>query len=259
VALYGGSALVDFRADELKAVREAMISGGWDEPDPEHPEKRRARSWSRGHANACINKLKRLFRWGLEHDYVPAENAAMIGAVPPLKKGRTTARELPPVHPVAEQVIDATLPHLPPVVWAMVELQRITGMRSDNLCSMRPCDVDRAAPVWIYRPAAHKESHADKELLVPLGPRAQAILQPYLERPANMPCFSPREAPNRKPTGKRGPGTRYNARSYCHAVYKGCDRAGVPRWHPHQLRHNAAIAAKSARGVEGARAYLGTR
>jgi len=138
VALFGDVAVVDFRAEELRAVREAMITGQWQIDTAKQP----VRAWSRKHANAQVNKIKRLFRWGLERGLVPSENAVMLAAVPPLKKGRTRAREPMPVAPVPDATIDATLPHLPAVVQAMVKVHRITGMRSDNLCAMRPCDID---------------------------------------------------------------------------------------------------------------------
>ena len=34
------------------------------------------------------------------------------------------------------------LPFLPPTLHAMVKLQRLTGMRSGELCVLRTCDVD---------------------------------------------------------------------------------------------------------------------
>ena len=62
------------------------------------------------------------------------------------------ARETVPVKPVADAVIDATLPTLPPVVADMVRLQRLTGCRPAEVCILRPCDVDRSGKVWGYRP-----------------------------------------------------------------------------------------------------------
>jgi len=128
---------------------------------------------------------------------------------------------------------------------------------------MRPMDIDRSAPVWLYRPAAHKGSHRAKDMVVTLGPKCQAILAPYLERPADAPCFCPREA-SRRSTGRRAPGTRYTTGTYRNSVRRAVKRANkarqsdpIPMWHPHQLRHTAADNAKRALGLDGARAYLG--
>lgn len=47
--------------------------------------------------------------------------------------------------------------------------------------------------------------------------------------------------------------------SYGHAIAKACQRAGVPRWYPHQLRHNAATWLRKEFGLEVARVVLGHR
>jgi len=252
VALFGATRVVDFDPHSLKAVRDAMIIGNWTYETAKRPIK----PWPRAHANAQVNRIKRLFRWGVEAGMVSPDVAAIVAAVAPLAKGRTFAAESKPIAPVPDTMIDATLPFLSPTVRAMVELQRITGMRSDNLCAMRPCDIDRSAVVWVFRPPIHKGTGRGKPLAVPLGPRCQAILQPYLDRSATLPCFSPRDI-RKRTIGKRAYGTRYTTGSYRNAVHKATVKAGVVSWHPHQLRHNAANAAKRARGLEGARAYLG--
>jgi integrase len=200
---------------------------------------------------------------------------------------RTIAREAKSVRPVDQAIVEATLPHLPPVVQAMVKVQMLTGMRSDNLCTLCPRDIDRSRDVWVYVPPKHKNDHRGKALAVALGPKCQAALQPYLNGPADKPCFSPRASrPDRK-NGKRTPGARYTTSSYRWAIVRGCESAfDMPAelrrispklpaaeserlqrlaaewraahcWHPHQLRHSATDAAKRARGIEGARAYLG--
>ncbi len=45
--------------------------------------------------------------------------------------------------PVDDSIIEATLPHLQPVVADMVRLQRLTGARPGEICSIRPADVNR--------------------------------------------------------------------------------------------------------------------
>jgi len=76
---------------------------------------------------------------------------------------------------------------------------------------------------------------------------------------------------------KRTPGAQYSSESYCRAVHKLCDRADdeaiaaateagqkipagmrlVARWHPHQLRHNAATEIRQRHGLEAAQLMLG--
>ena len=42
---------------------------------------------------------------------------------------------------------------------AMVEVQLLTGMRPGEVCQLRPCDIDTAGPVWVFRPRQHKTRH----------------------------------------------------------------------------------------------------
>ena len=62
------------------------------------------------------------------------------------------------VQPVDEATIQATLHHLPQTVADMVNLQRLTGMRREEFCAIRPCDVDTTADVWSFRPVSDGET-----------------------------------------------------------------------------------------------------
>lgn len=61
----------------------------------------------------------------------------------------------------------------------------------------------------------------------------------------------------RKACPLKTPRDRYDSRSYHHAVVRACERAGVPCWHPHQLRHSAATRLRREFGLDAARAVLG--
>jgi integrase len=56
---------------------------------------------------------------------------------------------------------------------------------------------------------------------------------------------------------RQSPGERYTTRSYYHAIRNGCKKAGVPNWHPNQLRHNAATYLRKEFGLDVARVILG--
>jgi hypothetical protein len=70
-----------------------------------------------------------MFKWGVENELVPVEVYQALRAVSGLAKGRSKARETEPVRPVPEEIVEATLPHLNPVVRAMVQFQHPTGWR----------------------------------------------------------------------------------------------------------------------------------
>jgi integrase len=149
----------------------------------------------------------------------------------------------------------------------MVQLQRLAGMRPGEVVIMRPCDIDcTPGKAWIYRPDSHKTEHHGIRRAIFLGPQAQEVLKPFLERAPGAYLFSPREAVEgfllrhgrRVRHGKgRRPGDRYKVTSYDKAVTKACKRAGVPRWAPNQLRHTRATELRRDYGLDTARAVLG--
>jgi IstB-like ATP binding protein len=55
----------------------------------------------------------------------------------------------------------------------------------------------------------------------------------------------------------RKAGDRFTKDSYRRAINRACEKAGVPKWTPYQLRYNAATAVREALGVEAAQALLG--
>src|SRR5690606_2425815 len=142
------------------------------------------------------------------------------------------------------------------VVWSMVELQLLTGARPGEICSLRTSDIDRSGRIWTATPADHKNAHRGHARTIYFGPRAQAVLTPFLQRDLNAFIFSPREAeaqrhaqakvhrrPDQKPNPRktaRRVGDRYETAAYRRAIARACAAAGVPAWHPHQLRHSAA-------------------
>ena len=79
--------------------------------------------------------------------------------IEPLKYGKTEAKESEPLKPVPEAFVDETIKHCAPQIAAMIELQRLTGMRSGEVTIMRSCDISMAGAVWEYRPLHHKTAY----------------------------------------------------------------------------------------------------
>ena len=237
----------------LKATREGMISAGW----------------SRGYINQSIGCVKRAFRWSVSEELIPSSVGEALRAVEGLRAGRCKAKETKRVEPVPEAAIEPVLQRCLGVVQDLARLQLLTGCRPGEAVQMRPADVDRLTAVWVYRPQRHKTSHHGAQRPIFIGPKAQAILGPYLEgRATDAYCFSPREALERRRaelgqaatfSATRPPRERYTTQSYGRAIRKACDAAGVERWHPHQLRHNAATRIRAEFGADVARAILGHR
>ena len=262
--LYGNIPAREFSPLKLKAVRQQFIDNGI----------------SRKGINKQVDRIRRMFRWATEEELVPPELLHGLRAVQGLRKGRTTAPELPSVKPVEEKVVEATLPHLPSVVRDIVRFQLTTGCRPHEACCIRPMDIDRSGKVWIYRPESHKTEHHDRDRVIPLGPRAQAIIMPYLDRELDEYLFSPNESErlrrldasrkrktplsygnrpgtNRKKQPKKTAGEYYTTMSYGRAIARACKKAEVEHWTPNRLRHTAATKIRREYGLEAAQIILG--
>jgi integrase len=230
--LYGREAVVDFGPIALQTVMAQMVGNGW----------------ARGTINRQAGRIKRMFKWGVSQELLPASTYHALATVSGLRKGRTDAHETDPVEPVADGIVDATLAHLPEVVADMVRFQRLTGCRPNEVCVVRPCDIDTSTEVWAYRPKSHKTEHHDRNRVIFIGPNAQAVLIKYLARDGKMYCFRPmdseakrrsaahaarrtplafgnRPGTNRKAKPKRLPGARYKVDAYRRAIARACDRA----------------------------------
>lgn len=264
-AMYGSTLASDFGPIALKAVRQSMVEAGL----------------ARITVNQRVARIVRLFEHAVENELIPAGKVEELKSVKGLRAGRSGAVESKVVKPVADADVEAVKPFVSRQVSAMVELQRLTGMRSGEVTSMRTIDLDTSGPVWTYTPETHKTEHHGHARTVYLGPRAQAVVKPWLRTDLDGFLFQPREAmaeiraewrkarqtpltPSqraRKPKAKprKTAGVRYDSRAYAHAVAKACIKAGVEHWHPHQLRHSAATQLRKEFGLDTARIILGHR
>ena len=144
--------------------------------------------------NKDVRRLRQLFQWGVSKQLVAVSVVESLRTVAGLRRGRSAAKETEPVKPVSDADIDATLPHLPDAVRAMVQFQRLTSCRPVEVRILRPGDVNTDVDVWVYRPKSHKTEHHGRERRIYIGPKAQMMLRPWLLRPAEAYCFSPRES-----------------------------------------------------------------
>ena len=115
----------------------------------------------------------------------------------------TEAPETDPIRPVPIEHVEAVLQHVSRQVAAMIQLQLLSGMRPGEVVLLRPCDVDRSGPTWVYQPAFHKTDYRDIERTIFFGPKSREILLPWLDRPSENYCFSPAEAMVERAAAKR--------------------------------------------------------
>lgn len=230
--LFGLTPACDFDPIRLEAVRDRFVEEGL----------------SRGLVNRYVNRIKHVFKKAVAKKLVDGAVWHDLTAVENLRRGHTDARECEPIRPVADHLVDAVRPHVSRQVWGLIELQRHTGMRPGEAVIMRGCDLDMAGPVWIYTPSQHKTEHHGHHRVVTVGPKAQAVIRPFLKRDLQAFLFSPSEAEderrsalsesrktplsygnrpgtNRKRRRRKQPGLRYTVASYRRAIHYGCDQA----------------------------------
>ena len=262
--LYGDTLVRDFGPLALKVVRQAMID----------------RNWCRSFINKQVGRVKKMFRWGVSEELLSHDILQALTTVAGLEEGRSKAREKARVVMVADPIVELTLTRLSPTVATMVRVQRLTGMRPQEVVLMRSVDIDRSDPAcWIYRPSRHKNEHRGRERVVPLGPRSQALLAPYLGWRPDEFLFSPRRAEKQrraalrsrrqspmtpsqqgrrpKVAPQRAPGELYDDGSYRKAIRRACKQLGIEVWFPNQLRHTATTEIRKRYGLEASQAVLG--
>jgi integrase len=237
----------EFKAADLRAVRDKIVG------HKSTNKHRKGKRLSRYTVNQYISRIVRAFRWAAVEGHINPETAAALAMLPGLRAGRTTAPEGEPVRPVDDKVVEATTPHMPKVLGDMVKVQRLCGMRPGEVVAMRPADLDTKGDIWLYTPPHHKTEHRGKTRTVYIGPKARAILAPYLEiRGMHEHIFRPDQQPFVRLVERR-----YQVGVYATAVKRACKRAKVEAWTPNQLRHTAATEARKVAGLEGAQLMLG--
>ncbi|MCX5660269.1 MAG: tyrosine-type recombinase/integrase [Planctomycetota bacterium] len=231
--LYDDDRAAEFTPRKLKAVRHRMIEMGW----------------CRSSINKNVGRIVLAIRWAVAQELVAPTIHQALEAVEPLKRGRSAAKELPPVKPVPMAHVNAIRPYLSRQLRALIDLQLLTGARSGELMPMRMKDLDTTGKIWLYRPDAHKTAHLGHARTIYIGPAAQEIIRGFMEgRATDRPLFSPadaiaehfeaRHAARKTPAGygnrpgtnrvakrTKAPGDVYNVVSYRRAIADACAKA----------------------------------
>ncbi len=260
--LHGATSAIEFGPLALRQVRDELIRSGL----------------SRSTVNARVNRIRRVFRWGASHELIPASNYQALMAVEGLKRGRSDARETEPIQPVPLENVEIILPYLSAPVRAVVRLQLLTACRTGEVLIMRGADLKEGNPNWEYRPSNHKNAWRGQQRIIPLGPKAQEVVRPFMRDDPEDYLFSPRQSvaelhrlrgdlrkskrtPSEATKRSTNPGEKhrrcYDRRSYRQAIVRACRKAGIPEWSPLQLRHTAATQIRSQYGLEAAQIVLG--
>lgn len=125
---------------------------------------------------------------------IPVSVYQGLATVQGLKAGRSAAIESPRVQPVPQEAIDAVFPYVSDQVRAMIQIQLLTAARPGEVVQMRPIDLDVTKDPWVYKLIDHKTAHHGYERVIFLGPKAQMVIMPFLNRNPDEYLFKPAEA-----------------------------------------------------------------
>ena len=223
VDLYGFTAVDEFGPLMLKAVRQKFVENGC----------------VRESCNKNVNRIRLVFKWGVENEMVAPATLQKLQAVAPLLKGRTEAHDNAPRTSVEDSRIETVKKLVRPLVRDLIELQRLCGARSGELLKLTTGMIDRTGDVWKADISDHKTAHHGQSRTLHFGPQAQLILAKYLSADPDVKLF----------------GITRNA--FCRAITRACDKAKIERWVPHQMRHTNANNVRDEFGLEHTQAVLG--
>ena len=277
-----------FGVAEFKKLRKLLLAGEYPAPSgkPAAPCSRRTTNWR-------LSKLIGVFRWGLEESFVFADQLTVLSSITPLRNFQ--ADEIEKVQ-VDWDAASKLKPFVSKLIWDIISLQYLCGMRPSEALKMRLWELDRSHygehQVWLYAPRTHKTAWKGYDREVVLGDRAIAILRPYVElmeqeaHPRGLDSwdyfFTARTGYKlwRKIESSRfhrafcryqftpneirfcdGP---IHRGWYCQSISNAIERAiesgiDMPRWSPHQLRHARSTFVDNLYGPTGFEALTGDR
>lgn len=121
----------------------------------------------------------------------------------------------------------------------LIDIQRLVGARSGELLQLNSGDINRSGDVWFAELSNHKTRHHGQSRTLYLGPQSQLILTKYLSADPHNELFA------------------ITGAAYRRAITRACDKLGIDRWVPHQLRHTNADVVREEFGLEHTQAVLG--
>ena len=221
--LYGMLPAKDFGPLALKAVRAKMVELGW----------------CRSTINAGMSRIRRIFKHAIANELIDSAVLDRLKCVAPLLAGRTEAHDNPARSAVSPEDIETIRKSVSAIVRDLIDVQRLTGTRSGELLKLTTASIDRSGEVWVAELDDHKTRHHGQSRTLHFGARAQLILAKYLSADPDERLF--------KITGA----------AYRRSITRACERLGIDRWVPHQLRHTNADVVREEFGLEHTQAVLG--
>jgi len=244
---------------------------------------------SRDTVRRCVKIVQRCFAWGVVEGMVDQLHAASMLLVEPPATGKV--KENKKRASIDRATSDKILPSLSPPLRDAVQLLWLTTARPSEILGLTVEDIRRtgsillrggatldleAEGVWAANLEEHKTAGKGFERVVFFGPKAQAILTPYLVgtgylfKPSEGRAYSvgimgerrkPGGTGSRKPVkgeaGKRKPSEFYTYGKLATAIRRACKKNKLPHFFPYAIRITASAAIMDSHGKEAAGVYMG--
>lgn len=246
--MFHGVPVIDFGPKKLKMLQQQMVDDGYAQQT----------------INSALRRIKQVFVWGVSEEIVPGRIAQDLHTVMGLRAGRTKAAAPKSKGPAPLADIAAIKPLVTRPVWGLIEFMLLSGCRPSEAIALKWSEIDNSGEVWFYRPGHHKTAHRGKSRLIAIGPKCQQVLNGLREMSRSDFVFDPQvgfDEYSRKAFGDKAKtrrvGACYTKHGLNSAVRNACDRAGVNRWSPGQLRKTRATQARQQGDLETAQQILG--
>jgi integrase len=209
-----------------------------------------------------VRRLRHVFGWAVEAELAPIEVYERLKRVKPLQPFRGGRETSGSRGPVSWELVERTLPFLPPLIRSFVVVAFHCGARVGELARLTTGQIDMTTDPWVVIPNRHKTAHKGKSRRILLGIHSQEALKDFLlpDQP-HEPIFSPMRVDERqeKRQGKRLPGKTYSRNGLGQVLRRAIQRAGLDHrsWSLGQLRHSCAVNVTNSFGIETTRQLLG--
>lgn len=236
-SLYHSEKALAFGPKKLREFRAVLIEQGQ----------------SRSYINDQVSSIRKMFRWAVSEELIPETTYRALMTIEGIKRGREGVKDSPKKVPAKWEEVDCIAKQLPEPLRSMVYLQWHTGVRSESLV-LAHCDQfsQEMDGTWWWKPR-HKTEYLGRELSIPLGPKATAIVIARMEA---MEDGSPGYLFPSSRSDHYRPWTYRRAVERCQERHNARESASI-KWTPHQLRHAKATYIRGKYGVEAAQALLG--
>lgn len=92
--------------------------------------------WCRRYIRDQCQRIKRMVAWGIAEELLPANARHALDAVPGLTMGEFGVRETDEVEPVADDIVEQTLPHMSQLAADICRVIRLTACRPGEACDL---------------------------------------------------------------------------------------------------------------------------